>query len=422
MMTTLHRDGAGVVAFTKGSPERVLQHCAREPGDVSPLDAVEAMAREGLRVLAVALRRFPSLPADLAPEGIERDLTFLGLVGLQDRARPEARAAIEECRAAGIRVVMISGDHPATAAAMANHLGITSVHARAAPAEKLEIVRALQERGEVVAMTGDGVNDAPALRQADIGVAMGRSGTDVARQAADMVLLDDNFATIVAAVREGRRIYDNIRKFVRYVMTCNSAELWALLLAPLLGLPVPLLPIQILWINVVTDGLPGLALAVEPEERGVMRRPPRAPTESMFARGLWQHVLWVGLVMGAACLLTQAWAYHTGSPRWRSMTFTVLALSQLGHLLAIRSEREPLVRGFLSNPPLLGAVLLTIGLQMATLYVPALTTVFHTAPLTASELAFCVAVSCVGLLAVEGEKALVRRGVLYRETFAGVAS
>jgi len=263
------------------------------------------------------------------------------------------------------------------------------------------------------------VNDAPALRQADIGVAMGQAGTDVAREAAHMVLLDDNFATIVAAVREGRRIFDNIRKFVRYVLTCNSAEIWTLFLAPLAGLPVPLLPIQILWINVVTDGLPGLALAVEPEERGVMRRPPRSPSESMFARGLWQHVIWVGLLMGAASLITQAYALHIGSPRWQSMTYTVLALLQLGHLLAIRSEREPFHRGFFSNRPLLWAVGLTVVLQLATLYLPALNTVLRTEPLTAAELAFCVAVSGVGFLAVEAEKTLIRRGILYRESPAG---
>jgi Ca2+-transporting ATPase len=428
MMTTLHREGDGVIVYVKGAPERVLDRCtsALEGDAAGPLEAgsalrsVDAMAADGLRVLAFAIRRLPSMPVPLAPEVVERDLTFVGLAGLHDPARPEARAAIQECMAAGIRVVMISGDHPVTVEAVARRLGVTATHARAAPEHKIDIVRELQRSGEVVAMTGDGVNDAPALRQADIGVAMGRGGTDVAREAADMVLLDDNFTTIVAAVREGRRIYDNIRKFVRYVMTCNSAELWALFLAPLLGLPLPLLPIHILWINVVTDGLPGMALAAEPEERGVMQRPPRPLGESMFAHGLWQHIVWVGLLLGGVCLFTQAWAWHTGSPRWQSMTFTVLALSQLGHLLAVRSEREPLFRGFFSNPALVGAVLLTIGLQLATLYVPWLNTVFHTAPLTAGELAFCLALSSVGMLAVEVEKLLVRRGVLYRETAMAV--
>jgi Ca2+-transporting ATPase len=455
-MTTLHRDGERVVVFTKGAPERVLERCTHSltAGGVEPLDqssagsAAEAMAADGLRVLAIASRDFPALPEDQSPDAIEADLTFVGLVGLLDPPRAEARAAVEECKTAGIRVVMITGDHPATAGAIARQLGIVEdddrrvitgpelarlsgdalddtvedarVYARAAPEQKIRIVKALQERGQFVAMTGDGVNDAPALRRADIGVAMGRSGTDVAREAAHMVLLDDNFATIVTAVREGRRIYDNIRRFIKYTLTSNSGEIWALFLAPFLGLPVPLLPIHILWINLVTDGLPGLALAVEPEERGVMRRPPRPPAESIFAHGLWQHAVWVGLLMGGVTLFTQAWAYHTGSAHWQSMTFTVLTLSQLGHVLAIRSDRDSIFRqGFLSNVPLLGTVVLTVGLQVATLYVPAFNSVFKTEPLTAAELAFCFALSTVVFFAVELEKLLSRRGMLYRAASIG---
>jgi Ca2+-transporting ATPase len=241
----------------------------------------------------------------------------------------------------------------------------------------------------------------------------------VAREASSLVLLDDNFATIVGAVREGRRIFDNIRKFIRFVMTGNSGEIWTIFLAPFLGLPIPLLPIHILWVNLVTDGLPGLALAAEPEERGVMRRPPRPPRESVFAHGMWQHMLWVGLLIGALTLLAQAVAIHAGSAHWRSMAFTVLTLSQLAHVLAIRSERDSLFRqGLTSNLPLLGAVVFTFALQMATLYVPFLNAALNTEPLTAAELGFSLALPTIVFVAVEVEKWLVRQGRLYAEPHA----
>ena len=337
---------------------------------------------------------------------------------------------------------MITGDHPVTARAIAGRLGIldegeavidgtelarlsgeelrercarAAVYARVNPEQKIRIVEALQSRGEVVAMTGDGVNDAPALNRADVGVSMGRSGTDVAREASHLVLLDDNFATIVAAVREGRRIYDNIRKFIRYAMTGNLGEIWTIFLAPFLGLPIPLLPIHILWVNLVTDGLPGLALAVEPGERGLMRRPPRPAGESVFARGMWQHIVWVGLLLGGVCVGTQAWAHASGVSHWQTMVFTVLALSQLGHVMAIRSDRDSLfAQGVLSNLPLAITVAATVALQLAVIYVPWLNGVFHTQPLTASELALCFALSSIVFLGVEAEKALVRAGLLYR--------
>jgi Ca2+-transporting ATPase len=338
---------------------------------------------------------------------------------------------------------MITGDHPATALAVARDLGIAgpgagavlsgtelarldatalaaavmrvSVYARMDPAQKIRIVHALQAQGQFVAMTGDGVNDAPALRCADIGVAMGRGGTDVARQASALVLLDDNFATIVGAVREGRRIFDNIRKFIRYALTGNSGEIWVMFLAPLLGLPIPLLPIHILWVNLVTDGLPGLALAAEPAERGVMRRPPRPPGESVFAHGLWQHALWVGLLIGALCLGVQAWAWSgqggtDARAHWQTMVFTVLTLAQMAHLLAIRSERESLFsQGLASNLSLAGAVALTLVLQLATIYVPWLQPVFRTQPLSAGELTLCFGLAAVVFVAVEIEKAWRRR-------------
>jgi Ca2+-transporting ATPase len=254
------------------------------------------------------------------------------------------------------------------------------------------------------------VNDAPALKRADIGVAMGITGTDVSKEAAHMILLDDNFATIVKAVKEGRRIFDNIRKFIKYTMTSNSGEIWTIFLAPFFGLPIPLLPIHILWINLVTDGLPGLALAAEPAEKGVMERQPRHPQESVFAHGLGAHIIWVGLLMGFVSLFTQAWSIQTEHAHWQTMVFTVLCLSQMGHVLAIRSERESLFsQGLMSNKPLLGAFALTFGLQMATIYVPALNPIFKTEPLTMTELLLTILLSSVVFIAVELEKLWKRK-------------
>jgi len=447
-MTTLHRQAEAFIAYTKGAPESVLPQCSAmlsASGEVplprkEILATAERMAAEGLRVLAVAQRRWPELPQDAEAHAVESKLVFLGLVGLMDPPRREAQHAVELCSSAGITPVMITGDHPATARAIAARIGIDGstvmtgaelaqldeetfraragelrVYARVDPAQKIRIVEALQARGEFVAMTGDGVNDAPAIKRADIGIAMGKEGTDVAREASSLVLLDDNFATIVSAVREGRRIYDNLRKFIKYAMTCNSAEIWTIFLAPFLGLPIPLLPIHILWINLVTDGLPGLALAAEPAEKGVMSRPPRPPAESVFAHGMWQHMIWVGLTMGAISLLTQAWAIHTGTSHWQTMVFTVLTLSQMGHVLAIRSERESLfTQGLRSNLPLLGAVALTFVLQLGTIYLPVAHNIFRTESLSISELILCLVLSSVVFFCVEIEKVLVRRGLIYR--------
>ena len=453
-MTTIHRTERGFVACTKGAPESVLDRCsaALQAHGETPMDRAlvmqeaERMAADGLRVLAFAQRDWTSLPDIENAEGVENNLVFLGMVGLMDPPRAEAKKAVELCRTAGIAPVMITGDHPATARAIARRLEILGdggemmtgaelarldqaalrkrveqvrVYARVDPAQKIRIVEALQANGQLVAMTGDGVNDAPALKRADIGIAMGKGGTDVAREASSMVLLDDNFATIVTAVREGRRIFDNIRKFIRYAMTGNSAEIWTLFLAPLLGLPIPLLPIHILWVNLVTDGLPGLALAAEPAERGVMRRAPRAPQESLFAHGMWQHIIWVGLTIAAICLVTQALAIRSGSNHWQTMVFTVLTLAQMAHVLAIRSERESLfTQGLASNLPLLGAVTLTFVLQLATIYVPFLNPIFKTAPLTLFELGLCLFVSFLIFIVVEIEKALIRTGRLYPERAA----
>ncbi|MDH7599785.1 MAG: HAD-IC family P-type ATPase, partial [Sedimentisphaerales bacterium] len=286
----------------------------------------------------------------------------------------------------------------------------TDVFARVSPEHKLRIVEALRADGEVVAMTGDGVNDAPALRKADIGVAMGLVGTDVAKEAADMVLLDDNFATIVAAVEEGRVIYDNIRKFIKYTMTSNSAEIWVMLLAPFLGMPLPLLPLQILWVNLVTDGLPGLAFAVEPAERDTMNRPPFRMNESIFARGMGLHIVWVGLVMGLVSLLMGYWAWRTGHTDWRTMVFTTLTLAQMGQALAIRSGRDSIFTiGFLSNKALLGSVILTFLLQMAVVYVPFLQGIFKTVSMSGKDLTISLLLSTVVFWVVEIEKYVRRR-------------
>jgi Ca2+-transporting ATPase len=434
-----------LISFTKGAAEVIIEKSVNiltseglksfEPGQV--LSVSEQMAYNGQRVLCIAMRSWDRLPDDLSAR-TEDNLTILGLVGMMDPPRDEAKKAVSRCKAAGIKPVMITGDHPLTAGAIARRLGIMEdgaetvitgkelenlptgdfekrathirVYARVAPEQKLEIVKALQESGEFVAMTGDGVNDAPALKRADIGIAMGITGTDVSKEASHMILLDDNFATIVRAVQEGRRIFDNVRKFVRYTMTSNSGEIWTIFLAPFLGLPLPLLPIHILWINLLTDGLPGLALAAEPAEKGIMERPPRHPRESIFAHGLWAHILWVGFLMGAVSISTQAWAIKTGNSHWQTMVFTVLCLSQMGNVLAIRSERESLFKqGIWSNKPLLIALIITFLLQMAPVYFPFLNAIFKTEPLTLGELMLTLALSSIVFFAVEIEKGIKRK-------------
>lgn len=439
-MSTLHRlPQGGFQLFCKGSFEAVAARC--RPFSSSEAEAkVAEMASSGLRVLAFAGRRFEQHPGELRADEHESELEFLGLCGSFDPPREETAAAIEECRRAGIVPIMITGDHPLTAVQIAARIGLVAstdvrvvtgselaqlseavlvelagevrVYARVAPEQKLKIVAALQQRGEAVAMTGDGVNDAPALKKAEIGIAMGITGTDVAKEAAGMVLLDDNFATIVKSVREGRKIYDNIRKFVKYTLTSNAGEIWTIFLAPFLGLPIPLLPIHLLWINLLTDGAPGLALTTEPAEKNIMQRPPVPPDEGLFARGMWQQIIWIGLLMGGVCLLTQAVAMARGW-HWQTMVFTVLCVSQLFHSLAIRSDRESLFsQGLTSNLPLLITVLLSIAVQLGIVYLPALQSIFHTQALTPVELLFCFVMSTLVFISVEFEKLLQRRGWL----------
>lgn len=462
-MTTIHKAEAitsmfpglssAYISFTKGAIEVLVERSdniltsegIKSLNKEELLRISERMAAEGLRVLGIAMRPLDSIPEDITPENVERGLTILGLVGMMDPPREEVKEAVKLCKSAGIKPVMITGDHPLTAKVIAKRIGIINAHedeevitgkeldalsleefekrvehirvyARVAPEQKLKIVKALQDRGQFVAMTGDGVNDAPALKRADIGIAMGITGTDVAKESAHMILLDDNFATIVKAVKEGRRIFDNIRKFIKYTMTSNSGEIWTIFLAPFLGLPIPLLPIHILWINLVTDGLPGLALAAEPAEKDVMQRPPRHPQESIFAHGLGAHIIWVGLLMGFVSIFTQAWSIKTGHAHWQTMVFTVLCLSQMGHVLAIRSEKESLfTQGLMTNKPLVGAFLLTFVLQMATIYVPFLNPVFKTEPLTLTELLITLCLSSVVFIAVETEKFFKRKKLFFLE-------
>lgn len=447
MMTTVHKKEKKLFVFTKGAPEKIISCCDFESEEKKNtllnathlLNAAHTMAAKGHRVIAFAFKEISEIPSNPSPATIEKNLSFLNLVGLIDPPRPGVKEAIEVCQKASIHVAMITGDHPATALTIAQRLGIISFHllqkdaenfvltgsqvekispnelkaqvqnirvyARVSPEHKIKIVQALQDKGEFVAMTGDGVNDAPALKRANIGIAMGKTGSDVAREAAAMILLDDNFTNIVDSVREGRRIYDNIRKFVKYALTGNLAEIGTLFLAPFLGLPIPLLPIHILWINLITDGLPGLALVSEPEEENIMNRPPRSPKESIFGQGLWEHTLWVGFLITSLSLCVLAWAYHSGSSHWQSMVFTVLTLSQLGHILAIRSDKSSLNRKlFFSNIPFLVSVIFTIILQLTTLYYEPLRRILKTHALSAKELLICFFISSLTFFIVEGQK------------------
>jgi Ca2+-transporting ATPase len=429
------------VSFTKGAVEVLLEKSVNVltsdgPEDINMEEIKmenDRMASEGLRVIGVAMRQWTELPLDISPENAEVNLTFLGLIGMMDPPRDEAKAAVAACRSAGIKPVMITGDHPITAMAIARRLGIIEddsksvitgrdleempmeqfvdrvehirVYARVAPEQKLKIIKALQDKGQFVAMTGDGVNDAPALKRADIGISMGITGTDVAKEASHMILLDDNFATIVKAVKEGRKIYDNIRKIIKYLLSSNSGEVWTLFLAPFLGLPIPLLPIHILWINLMTDGLPALALSVEPEESNVMKRPPRHPKESIFAHGLGFYSLWVGLLMAGITIFTQAWSIHVCGSHWQTMVFTVLCIAQFGNALAVRSERESLFKiGLFSNKYLFGALIISFIFQMSTIYVPFLNPIFRTEPLSLYELLATLGLSSIVFFAVEAEK------------------
>ncbi len=435
------------LAVTKGAIDGLLEKtesvCIRE--SAAPLDderrrrvmaAHDDLAAKGMRVLGLAVRPLDGPPAAGELEALEEELTLVGLFGMLDPARPEVADAVARCRAAGIRPVMITGDHPLAARHIARQVGITDgdefrtgadldrmsdaelaravgevpVFARVSPEHKIRLVASLQAQGHVVAMTGDGVNDAPALRKADIGVAMGITGTDVSRDAAEMVLLDDNFATIVAAVEEGRKIYDNIRKLIKYLLSCNASEIAVMLLAPLFGMPLPLLPLQILWMNLVTDGLPALALGVEPAEADIMKRPPASSEESIFGRGLVPFVLVMGVVMSLISLGIGIFSYRSGDPAWQTLLLTTLSFSQVILALEVRSEKASLLTlGFLTNPLMVAAFLSTVGLQVAVVYVPFLQRVFSTAPLGVRDLGIAFGSGLAVLLVAEAWKAVLRR-------------
>ncbi|MEC4986603.1 MAG: cation-translocating P-type ATPase [Oscillatoria sp. PMC 1068.18] len=439
--------------FSKGSPELILERCENyQEGDaiipLSPeirdriLDHNNQMASRGLRVLGFAYKTLNQIPDATETETSEQELTWLGLVGMLDAPRTEVKLAVAKCRAAGIRPVLITGDHQLTAVAIAQQLGISdanshvltgqdlaqlsqseleqqvdqvTIYARVSPEHKLRIVQALQKQGKFVAMTGDGVNDAPALKQADIGIAMGITGTDVSKEASDMVLLDDNFATIVAATEEGRVVYANIRRFIKYILGSNVGEVLTIAAAPLLGLPdVPLSPLQILWMNLVTDGLPALALAVEPAEPNVMRHPPFNPEESIFARGLGFYIVRIGIIFSITTIALMAWAFYYaqggGNPeRWKTMVFTTLCIGQMGHAIAVRSDRKLAIEmNPLGNKFLLAAVVVTTLLQLLLVYVPFLRDFFDTEFLSPLELLICLGFSTLIFVWVELEKLFIR--------------
>ncbi len=453
MVRPLRLQQGDCIAFVKGAVESLLTGATMvlENEQVHGLDEVrrnhikasgDELAKSGMRVLGIGMRVLGQQVPRL--QDVESELVFVGLVGLIDPPRPEAAQAVAICRQAGIRPVMITGDHPLTARHIAKEVGIidgertlsgleleqlsieelreqveeVGVYARVSPEHKLKIVQALKDNGHIVAMTGDGVNDAPALKKADIGVAMGITGTDVSKEASDMVLLDDNFATIVAAVEEGRVIYDNIRKFIKYLLTTNSGELLVMFFGPLIGLPIPMIPLQILWVNLVTDGLPALALGVEPAERGIMRRKPQDPRSNILRGGLALHMLWVGALMAILSLWCAGryWSSLGGDGQtdyqvqyYRTLVFTIVTLTQMAHVMAIRSGTQSLfTAGLFSNKPLLGAVLLTVLFHVAIVYTPWLQGFFKTVPLSAKDFLVSAGLSSIVFIAVEIEKLVMR--------------
>jgi Ca2+-transporting ATPase len=440
-MSTLHRDGGKWILFAKGAPGKIVEVLSDKYKDSinEHLEVNREWAAEGLRVLFFAYKIFEQDPGPVNPL-LEKDLDYLGMTAMIDPPREEVIQAIRECKTAGIKTVMITGDQPLTAKAIAQRLEILVegsedvktgteleqlddaafaeqvkkivVYARVSPEQKLRIVKALQAKEEFVAMTGDGVNDAPSLKQADIGLAMGITGTDVSKEASDMILMDDNFATIVKAVKEGRRIYDNIKKFILYVLSCNLSEILIIFFAPIIGFAIPLLPIHILWINLVTDGLPGIALVAEPAEKDIMNRPPRPPKENLFAGGLINRIVFTGLVMTIAALAIQWWAIGEGYDikEQQTIVFTTVCFMQLGNALSVRSVFASVFKtGIFRNRGMWGAIILTIVLQLLLLYVPFLQEIFKTVFPGLKAMLAIVLVSIISFGCIEALKYIYKR-------------
>jgi Ca2+-transporting ATPase len=450
-MTVVRRRDENPWAFVKGAPEVIIERCSRirtQTGEREPdsadrakmLEASALMANDALRVLAFAEKRLDTESGpELEADRIETGLTLLGLVGMQDPPRPEAQDAIRRCKTAGIKAVMITGDHPATARAIGRELGIVehgggllvgseiermddaalaaqveavSVYARVTAEYKLRIVRAWKSRGAVVAMTGDGVNDAPALKESAVGVAMGRSGTEVAKQAADIIITDDNFASIVAAVEEGRGIYDNISKTLSYLMGGNAGELAVMLVAALVGWPTPLLPIQLLWINLVTDGLPALALATEPVDPGVLSRPPRDPRSEIMDRGFFGLLALTGCLTASVALAAFAWEMHAGGNVMdaRNAAFSALVIAELMRSFGARSNTRTVWElGLFSNLRLFAVVVLSFALQLAIHGFAVLEILFGIEPVTLAQCLWWIVLGLVPLMALEARKVILRK-------------
>jgi Ca2+-transporting ATPase len=451
-MVRLDSSTGRTIAFVKGAPDVLLDHCTRflengaprllhKEDHVRAIKAINSLSEQALRVLAVAYREFDQKPESFDAAALETDLVFAGLIAMIDPPREEAREAIAKCQTSGIVPVMITGDHKNTAAAIARELGFfgedalaltgeeldrlgedefaqevtrTSVYARVSPEHKLRAVRAWRRRGEVVAMTGDGVNDAPAVKEADIGVAMGITGTDVTKEVSDMIITDDNFASIVAAVEEGRGIYDNIKKFIHYLLSCNTGEILVMFVTSLLGMPLPLLPIQILWVNLITDGLPALALGMDPVEKGIMNRPPRRTDEAIITPGRVRLIFAQGIFIGLCSLLAFAIVLYVekeGLARARTAALIALTCGQLYHALNCRSQRLSLFKlGLFTNAKLLIASAASLGLQLAILYVPFTQRIFQVAPLRLFDIAILMAISSFPFWAMEILKLADKKG------------